>query len=297
MIIDIVVIGTAFLLIWISAILFVFLRSNSPNKELAKFIGSFSVILLSLYANTKEVYIAGVIIAGLVIASERFMFSLVSILRGDKSFLTSKNFIQGIGKMSGDEIEAKKQKEVEEIKEAVTVKKIKIKKKRKTPTRGPKIKKTEYMKKLPEMEIMAINKFVSGTNLSARKNVKFGDVHIDAIAESKKGKVYIIEAKVFPNMQDYTEKSISHIIEQRMKIFVPQMLLLLNNSFRSGINYRSRSFVFMVLLIIDSDINLDYVKERISMLKQLYNKPNQRVLVKFVFYNMPKLVLQSTNRK
>lgn len=267
-----------------------FFKKGDQNT-LIKFIGGFLVVLIAVKANDSYVYFLAVIIAGLIIASERFMSVLIALLKGSSDIWKYDNFIKMIEKMSPEEVDDKTQIEIQEIREESQMEAPgrKVLKDGAVKLNTKQIE--EYEKRIPEIERKALSKYEKLTGFKIKKNIKLGKLMLDGVGINKiSNKIYFFEVKMIPDLNKKTiDDSLADRIIQRLKVFIPNMLLALDQEIVHKTYPGYKHFTFTIIIVVDSDRNLDKIMEKVSTLKLAYNHSQQNITVKFVFYNSSKL--------
>lgn len=290
-----------FLLV-ISLISFIFGKKN--KNEFVKFIGGFTVVILAIVSQNPWVYSIAVVVSGLIIASERFMSLLVALLKGDKQFLTSENFIGMLENMTGKEKEIKIEKEVQEIKanekideQCLEIKTEEFKKEKKQEKLDLKkdeiinIKNDEYKIKIPLIENKALEKYQKTIPFNVRRNVKMGNLMLDGFAVNQnKNTLYFIEVKSFPKIIGNKGGIRTDQIIHMLNTVIPNIIDNLSKEIYSFTERDKYNYVVMMILVLNTSKDLNSVKEKVLRMNERFAISNPSIKVKYVFYNLPKLL-------
>jgi hypothetical protein len=287
-VVDLVIIGSLITLIFICILNFLFSNKND-KREVSKFVGGFSVALLAVYSREKYILCISIFIVGLIIASERFMSILIAFVSRNKEFLVSGNFEKMIMQMSPEEV---RRKEAEEINEIIEIEKDETECDGNSDNGKSDLdKRMEYKELIPEIENKAIAKYQELTGFQVNRNVKFGDLMIDAIATNPhRTSSYLLEVKFFPRIKLNKNGSIKKsAILNSIKALIPHYLFNLERNFKD-IKISKNSVVYLTfILVFNTDKNLNEMMESIRDVRQKYNKSDAKVIIKFIFYNLNKL--------
>ena len=277
------------LIIWISFCLVMFFFSKTDSKNIVKFIGGFSVALIAIHANDPYVYFLSVAITGLIIANERFMSVLVALIRGKPELWKYDNFTRALENMSPAEIEHKTQQEIQEVKETIEEETKVEQKPHEKKLQDKAIK--EFTKLVPEIEKKALSKYQKLNNIIIKEQVKIGRLLLDGIGVNKKGnKLYVFEVKFIPvKNKSITDGNLSEKIIYVLRRTIPNMLLSVEREMQAERNFGFENITLMIIIVIDSDRNLDTIMEKVGALKSAYNDPQNNIAVHFQFYNVNKL--------
>jgi len=261
----------------------------TKDKEAVKFIGGLTVLSIAIISNNPISYDIAIPIAGLIIASERFMSMLVALTKGNEKFLMSDNFLKMLEKMSGKEINEKLNEEVQEIhEEAKEIHKEKFPNIDVSQSSREILSKVYDIKSLKDAEGKAIDKFASSIDFKLVRNMKLGNLLFDAVGFNQRNKkYYFIEVKTFSeNLGD--DKSAAEKIKSRLKNIIPKFLIGLSNEALTRLE--SRGFILMIILVINSRSDLKIIIDEMEKLKKELAIPRSKLQVKFIYYNLPKLL-------
>ncbi len=282
-----------------------YFRCNDERRpEVIRFIGAFGVLFAAILSSSSTAYVFAILISGLLIASERFMSLLVAVLARSSDFWTSENFRYMIDSLSGRERQSKAEAEVEETKAAEEVTDqgddeggTPLHASSSTPAQDssiskptdmpPKYDKLTYRTLLPQLEtgtLRYIFQFMQGFG-KLHEGVRVGYHMFDGFAESKEGRPYFFEVKVFPNIIDSSGHIKVQQVSTRLRLWLPQIISYFDSF---AMRTEQSKPVLMVLLTINSFGDLSAVKEEVKRLR--LQKLTDKVILKFQYINLPELL-------
>lgn len=256
----------------------------SKDKRYIKLFGAAFVGLLAISSGDIWAYYVSIFVAGLVIASERFMSVLAALLTRNKDFLLSENFSKMLEKMSGTEVAEKLQEEASEISKI-------------TEGDNQENKNIISPNNLASLEDRVMYKLKNFFGVEITRNYKLYNLRLDGLFQDATNQVCFIEIKAFPKVSTkHNSKAIRRVLTKTMNRIYQDTTIALDK-----MGTARWSYDYKIILVVA----LDNSKEIGSMYKEIHpyenlvepklmgevDKLGSSVVVRLLYFDIAKGVL------